>query len=85
MDNSFVACLSPNRVDWNGIEDIRLGTIITDAKKCRYESADEIISDIKLAALTAGIRVIGEDEVDIGEEWEHVFEVRGREVHFRTR
>jgi hypothetical protein len=59
------------------IEDIRLGPILNNAMNGRYENADEIIRDIKLTAFTAGVRVIGEDEVDIGEEWEHVFELWG--------
>jgi hypothetical protein len=47
-------------------------------------TADEIIKDVKLAALVAGVRVIDEDEVEIDEKWEQVFEVRGRELHFRA-
>jgi hypothetical protein len=84
MNNSFAASPSPNCVKMDAIEDVRLGTILINAMKSRYESADEIIADIKLVALTAGVRIIDEDEVAIDEEWEHVFEARGTELHLRA-
>jgi hypothetical protein len=85
MSNEHGASPSPSDINVNEIEDVRLGAILADAINCQYQNADEIIGDVKLAALAAGVRVIGEDEVEIDEDREHVFEVRGRDLHFRAR
>jgi hypothetical protein len=87
MNNTYTASPPPdyvNKMEME-LEDSRLGTVLNNAMNCRYETADEIMHHVKLAALAAGIRVTGEDEVDIDETWEEVFEVRGRELHFRAR
>jgi hypothetical protein len=87
MNNEYTASTPPdyvNNIEME-LEDARLGKILIKAMKCQYENADKIMKDIKLAALAAGVRVIDEDEVEIDEEWEQVFEVRGRELHFRAR
>lgn len=54
------------------IEDARLGTIIASAENGRYEDASEIMKDIRTAAVKMGIKVVGDDEVDIDGEWEDV-------------
>jgi hypothetical protein len=87
MNNTYTASKPPDYVKKMEmeLEDARLGTVLNNAMNCRYETADEIITDVKVAALAAGIQVIDEDEVEIDERWEQVFEVRGRELHFRAR
>ncbi|KAH7083221.1 hypothetical protein BKA63DRAFT_146653 [Paraphoma chrysanthemicola] len=65
------------------IEDARLSTITANAMNGRYESAIEIIQDVKAAALQMGIKIVGDDEVDIDDKWENVFEVCERRLRFR--
>jgi hypothetical protein len=87
MNNTYTASKPPdyvNKMEME-LEDERLGTVLNNAMNCRYETADEITTDVKLAALAAGIQVIDEDEVEIDEKWEQVLEIRGRELHFRAR
>ncbi|KAJ4334688.1 hypothetical protein N0V95_009111 [Ascochyta clinopodiicola] len=64
------------------IEDARLGTIIANAESGRYEDAGEVMKDFKAAAVKMGIKIVGDDEVDIDGEWENVFEVCERQLRF---
>jgi hypothetical protein len=48
-----------------------------------YESADEVIEDVRLAAAKIGITIL-EDNVDIGKDCEDVFEVKGRALRFKS-
>ncbi|KAH7093063.1 hypothetical protein FB567DRAFT_587509 [Paraphoma chrysanthemicola] len=67
----------------NEFENARLGTIRANAMNGRYESAAEIVQDVKVAAVQMGIKVVGDDEVDIDDTWENVFEVCERRLCFR--
>ena len=62
------------------LEEARLGKVFMKAWKDGYES--EVNEDVRLAASKTDMKIPG-DEVDIGEEWEHVFEVEGRALRFR--
>jgi hypothetical protein len=66
-------------------EDGRLGTVLRGVLNGGYKSADEVTADVKFAALKMGIKVVGDDEVDIGDDWETVFEVRYEKFGFRER
>jgi hypothetical protein len=65
------------------LEEARLGNILVKAWTEGYNSAEEIIEDVEAAASKMGITVC-EDDVDIGQEWEEVFEVRNGELVFRS-
>lgn len=65
------------------IEDARLGTIIANAENGRYKDAAEVMKKVKTAASNMRIKIVGDDEVDIGGEWEDVFEVCERQLRFR--
>lgn len=64
------------------IEEARLSNIIANAENSRYEDASEVMKDVKAAAVKMGIKIIGDDEVDIDVEWEDVFEVCERQLRF---
>lgn len=61
----------------------RLGKVLGKAWKCGYESADEVIEDVRLAAWNIGMK-ISRDDVDIREKWEHVFKTKGRALRLRS-
>jgi hypothetical protein len=71
------------RVRFQDTEDVTLGAILVDATEGRFESADEVVKAVKIAASRAGILVVGGDEVSFNEKWEDAFEARGKELHFR--
>lgn len=64
------------------IEGTRLGIIISNAELGRYEDAGEVMKDVQAAAEKMEIKIVGDDEVDIGGEWDDVFEVCGRQLCF---
>jgi hypothetical protein len=65
------------------IEDARLGTVIANAKSGCYKNAAAVMKDVKAAATKMGIKIVGDDEVNIDSEWEDVFEVCERQLRFR--
>ncbi|XP_014556235.1 hypothetical protein COCVIDRAFT_38105 [Bipolaris victoriae FI3] len=65
------------------IEDVRLGIIIANAENGRYKDAAEVMKDVKAAAAKMGIKIVGDDEVDIDGKWENVFEICERQLRFR--
>lgn len=65
------------------IEDVSLGTIIANAENGRYKDAAEVMKDVKAAAAKMGIKIVGDDEVDIDGKWENVFEICERQLRFR--
>ena len=65
------------------LEDERLGHVLVKAWTEGYNSAAGVIRDVELAASKIGIKVVG-DEVDIGENWEDVLEVRDGKLMCRT-
>ena len=65
------------------LEDARLGKVLVKAWTGCYKSADEVIEDVRLSALKIGFTIC-EDDVDIGEKWEDVFEVRNGELIFKS-
>jgi hypothetical protein len=77
------AYMTPSGDLFQRLEDARLGHVFVKAWTERYHSAAEVIRDVELAALKMGIKVVG-DEVDIGEKWEDVLEVRDRKLMCRT-
>lgn len=64
------------------LEEARLGNVLVKAWKGGYANADEVIEDVRLAASNIGMKISG-DGVNIGEEWEHVFEVEDRALRFK--
>ena len=62
---------------WQELEDERLGKVLIKAWKGGYESAEDVVGDVKTMAKKIGIVTIG-DEVDVGLAWEDVLEVAGR-------
>jgi len=66
------------------LERCRLGHVLVDAWNGRYSSVDDVVRDIELEAIKVGITVSG-DEVDIGENWEDVFEMKDGELDFKLR
>jgi hypothetical protein len=83
MNNIFTNTSAPHHVMPDEFEDARLGTIIANAENGRYEDAIEIMEDVKAAASKIGIKIVGDDEVDIDGKWEHVFEVCETQLRFR--
>jgi hypothetical protein len=65
------------------LEAARLGKVLLKAWNGDYESADEVIEDVRMAAAKLGIN-ISEDDVDIGEDWKDVFEVEGQALRFKS-
>jgi hypothetical protein len=65
----------PSGSDWQNylqvLEEGRLGSVFLKAWKDQYESAE----DVRKMAKKMDITVVGDDEVDIGENWEDVFEM----------
>jgi hypothetical protein len=49
--------------------------VLLKAWKSEYESAEQVAKDVRRIAENVGIKVVGDDEVDIGEKWEDVFEI----------
>lgn len=85
MNNVFSNSSPLHQAESKELEDTRLGTVLVNALSCRYESADEVIEHVKHAALKIGIIVVNDDEVDIDDKWENVFEVRGKQLCFRAK
>lgn len=83
MRNDF-AIAAPAGPSIEYLEDARLGTVLQHTLQGIYDDADEVIAAVQLAATTIGITVTGEDEIDIDEDWENVFEVCGTEIRFRA-
>ncbi|KAJ6194670.1 hypothetical protein J3E72DRAFT_403195 [Bipolaris maydis] len=82
--NNVFADASASQDDMSDeIEDARLGTIIANAENGRYKDAAEVMKKVKTAASNMRIKIVGDDEVDIGGEWEDVFEVCERQLRFR--
>jgi hypothetical protein len=65
--------------DWHDdlqvLEEERLGSVLLKAWKGEYESAEQAAEDVRKTAEKVGIKVVGVDEVDVGEKWEDVFEM----------
>jgi hypothetical protein len=59
---------------WQELEEARLGKVLIKAWSRGYDSAEQVVVDIKAIAEKVGIVVMGEDEVEIQGEWEDVFE-----------
>jgi hypothetical protein len=59
---------------WQELEEARLGKVLVKAWSRGYDSAEQVVVDIKAIAEKVGIVVMGEDEVEISGEWEDVFE-----------
>lgn len=83
MNNVFANVSLPNHEIPDELEDARLGTVIADAINGRYEGADEIMKDVKATASKIGIKIVGDDEINIDDKWDDVFEVRGQRLCFR--
>ena len=82
VNNVFAGASASRNEIPDEIEDARLGTIIANAENCRYENASEVIEEVKIAAMKIGIKIVGNNEVDIDGEWEGVFEVCERQLRF---
>ena len=71
--------LSAGHKDWHDdlqvLEEERLGSVLLKAWKGEYERAEDAAEDVKKIAENMGIKVVADDEVDIGEKWEDVFEM----------
>jgi len=65
------------------LEEARLGKVLLKAWNGDYQSADEVLEDVRLAAARIGIKIL-EDDIDIRENWEEVFEVKGRALRFKS-
>jgi hypothetical protein len=61
--------------DFQVLEEERLGSVLLKAWKSEYESAEQVAKDVRRIAENVGIKVVGDDEVNIGEKWEDVFEI----------
>lgn len=59
---------------WQELEEERLGRVLVKAWNGGYESAADVMVDIRVIAVSAGIIAHG-DEVSIDQVWEDVFEV----------
>lgn len=64
-------------------EDARLGTVLANALESRFQSADKVMELVKVAASQIGISVMNDDEVDIGNKWENLFEIHDQRLCFR--
>jgi len=82
MNNSF-ATSSLHHAEPDDFEDMTLGSILVGALDFRYENAEDVMKDVRLAASKMGIRTVDDDEVDIDEKWEDIFEVRNQKLCFR--
>jgi hypothetical protein len=61
--------------DFQVLEEERLGSVLLKAWNSEYESAEQVAEDVRRIAETVGIKVVEDDEVDIGAKWEDVFEM----------
>ena len=71
------------------LEEARLGSVLLKAWKSEYQSAEQAAEDVRKIAEEMGIKIVSsasdvddawtnvsqQDEVDIGEPWEDVFEL----------
>jgi len=71
------------------LEEARLGSVLLKAWKSEYESAEQAAEDVRKIAEEMGVKIVSsasevddawtnvsqQDEVDIGEPWEDVFEL----------
>lgn len=74
-------------LEWQQLEEARLGKVIVKAWSGGYESVEDVVKDVTYVATTIGISVIG-DEIDIGTPWEDVLGVvdeKTRHSHQRLR
>jgi hypothetical protein len=81
------------------LEEARLGSVLLKAWKGEYESAGHATEDIRTIAEEMGIKIVSsetevenawvkvlqQDEVDIGEPWENVFELDEAEERWGPR
>jgi hypothetical protein len=74
------------------LEEERLGPMLVKAWKGEYDSAREVMEEVRLYLQQIGVRMDGEDEVllDDGRRWENVFTVvtdkwcpLGREIRYK--
>ncbi|EFR05292.1 serine/threonine protein kinase [Nannizzia gypsea CBS 118893] len=62
---------------WQVLEEERLGHILVKAWNQEYESADQVMHDVKEVIVKMGMKLIGEDEIELevcGGRWEDVFD-----------
>jgi hypothetical protein len=82
-DESETVYMTAGGERFQRLEDARLGHVLVKAWTEGYQSAEEVVRDVEVAALKMGIKVVG-DEVDIREKWEDVLDVRDRELKCRA-
>lgn len=73
---------------WPLLEEQRLGHVFVKAWNAEYEDAAEVIHDVKAVVKSMGMTLVGDDEIDIGVEWDKVFMINGvgreKELHFAS-
>ena len=52
-----------------------LGPILWKAWSSEYDNAEEVAEDVRKCAARVGLKVIGQDEIDVGKPWEEAFEI----------
>ncbi|ORY10242.1 hypothetical protein BCR34DRAFT_602223 [Clohesyomyces aquaticus] len=57
------------------LEDARMGSVLLRAWKGEYATIEEASAAVRQMASRAGIIIVGDDEVDVGEAWEDIFDV----------
>jgi hypothetical protein len=61
-------------LEWQQLEEERLGKVLVKAWNGGYESVEEVTKDVQMVAEMIGMSVIA-DEIDIGMPWEDALEV----------